>query len=988
MLFRFRRLFTFIFLLLFSLCGLFAGGAQEDRLETAKKLMALKDYNAAVEILKQLSIDDPDRFEQAEQLLWEIRNIQSLSVEKTKQSIEAIKKGDLEGALALMNESESMIPNPNASTAKDQKNLKKTINFRVSLARFNALMADAKAFMDRQAWGQAAQKYLEGYNFHREDFNEAEYGNILKAQVLSSLTDLEAAANTFISQEAEFRKILQQGIALISSTSSGEMNQKMVPLLDTWKSLANLKTRIFKSAQVFKSQYNLVVQAKGIDNKDLFLDYNVNVTRGRLGVNWEEGLYKSLDMFWSQGMTQWSDGFKKRLEEAFSLAESSWNQGDFLKAQEEFTQVYDISLIALKTQSTWNQSLVSQKGDQDEFSLDSYRSRLARLWFFQSLGILAAQGRRVTEIEQSLKDLTQDSLSSQELLLGARLRLQEAKQIYRGFIASLTLKTSEFAAFPSPAWNLEQSPQSLQRFSNLWARAVDRLNTREISLVMALGGLEFVRLNQEYESLATNQRENIQLLSGKDELDTQRFPQQALEAFQSQDIPQTALRTRVVNFVEKYRQETLTLGNPRSLQNRVDEGSRLLDRMNTLITLRGTLAKQASDEYNRNVSLRRDAANIQSNIGTLIDQNRFNEARQSLNNYSIRVSEALALQTDQVYKTQADQNYTDLITRLNEKENIIVVRDVLALLRQGRAAYDDLRFTQAQDFLNQAANRWKVTNDQPNPDITKWQEYIKSALTVSADREIFITDALYPVIQQLINFAKRALDLAERSQNTPAQRQALLNEAVGHLSNVKMVYARNQEARILELRVALLQDPANAQSRLNTYFTTAVSRTQESSRTVMEQGYGELQDLKGINPNFPGLQAAMNEVEFKLGLRIRPPDPAKLRESRNLTNRAKGIYDSSNLNQFGFALTLVRDALVLDPNNAEAEEYKILLSAATGATSVGISPSDQAILNKVVDLMANQSYRQAQVEFNKLDVNGKYRTNAEIQDIKLKLANQ
>lgn len=983
-----RRLFLSSLLLLTALPGVYASGEKEDRLETAKALMAQKRYDEAMSVLRQLSEEEPERLDQAEVLQREIRFILEQSIRLRTESAAALKAERFEEADLLRRQAESLLPNPNKAYADLAKQQARSIIFQSSLKKFNDLMAAARELLDRQAYGQAAETYLEGYSYHREEFDQADYGNLLKADVLAALGDMEAAAREFISREAEFRRIRQQTLTLISSGDPQTLGQSLAAALGVWRSYGALATRINQAARVYQTQFDLIVQARGIDNKDFFLEYNTTVTRGRRGIR-NEGLYKSLLLPWLAGLEEWSSAFKTRADQLLAQGEASWNGRRWGEAQTRFGELNSLALAALRTLSLYNQALVTDTRDPDVFTLEAQQGTLSRLWYFTTLAQVAGLGTASAQRELALEGRTPQTLSTQAALAQARQEVVQARAAYSEEIRGLAALNSAYTPYASQGWNLNQGPQVLSRISTAWQGAVQNLITREISLVSALATQDLQSLERAYAEVDRTQGEIAFLVNGRTAEDAQRFPQQALAQLRIQEGSQSSLRTSVASFLTTYRQELTALANPQPLRVPVDQGQALLTRLDNLISRRQALSSQAQTAYNRHLELRQQAQILYRSAQTAGTQLRFPQARQALEQFFTLAVQALEFQTDPVYAAQSERDYSELRSFLIAEENKIVVREVNALVNQGREAFNNLRFIQAEELFNRADTRWLDTNSERSSVVVKWLNNVANALSVTSGREIAVTDTQYSAITQLINFAKASLGRAEQLAETQVtQRQTLLEEAQRYVNKVKFAYPLYQEARVLGLRIELEKNRSGARQLLADYFASALRKTRSANQADKSEGYQELQDLRGLDPNYPGLAGAILEVQYDLEIVARPPDPRLIAQSRSLTNQARAIYDSGNVNQYPRAMSLVDEALRLDPTNATAEEVKIRLSAETGGAPEPVSLGDRNILNQITALIAAGNLRQATNLFRTFDPQGRYRFNPEVAEIRRQLGVQ
>ena len=102
------------------------------------------------------------------------------------------------------------------------------------------------------------------------------------------------------------------------------------------------------------------------------------------------------------------------------------------------------------------------------------------------------------------------------------------------------------------------------------------------------------------------------------------------------------------------------------------------------------------------------------------------------------------------------------------------------------------------------------------------------------------------------------------------------------------------------------------------------------------------------------------ELEYQLGLKIRPPDPVVLAQSTSLVGQARGIFDQGEPDLFASAVTLLDQALELNPNNTQAITLKDRIQLSSGAsTRTVLTTSDQAQFRRAEQAYIDGEYFEA-----------------------------
>jgi hypothetical protein len=150
---------------------------------------------------------------------------------------------------------------------------------------------------------------------------------------------------------------------------------------------------------------------------------------------------------------------------------------------------------------------------------------------------------------------------------------------------------------------------------------------------------------------------------------------------------------------------------------------------------------------------------------------------------------------------------------------------------------------------------------------------------------------------------------------------------------VRLMFPINQEASLLELRMAQVTDPTAFAADFRRRYTEAVQGSRGGSR----QSLAELQDLALINPNYPGIRQAVIQAEIDTGVRPPPQDRTALIQAQALAEAANRLYAGRIRSQYGLVLEQVNRALQLDPANSLARNIRTEVQTELGS---GASLSD------------------------------------------------
>ncbi|MBN2874086.1 MAG: hypothetical protein JXM71_03235, partial [Spirochaetales bacterium] len=347
--------------------------------------------------------------------------------------------------------------------------------------------------------------------------------------------------------------------------------------------------------------------------------------------------------------------------------------------------------------------------------------------------------------------------------------------------------------------------------------------------------------------------------------------------------------------------------------------------------------------------------------------NNFEAARERLERARERYLASLSLEQDPELRALSDRSLSELAAAILKTENDLVVADTRRLVNTGRGFYLEGDFERAESALLQARSRWSTTNTTPEVEVEYWLKLVQTALSVKTGRDIPVTAPLFPEMSQLLSLAKRYYEegasLLAKRDKTGAIKS--FTQARQKISEVKVVFPLNQEARVLELRIDQLSDADEFGRKFARMFSEAKSKI--DSRVDLTTAYSDLKDLEAINPRYPGLRTQIERVEILLGFRQPPPDPKAVAESRSLVQAAQRIFASGQVAQFAFARTQLERAIVLDPNNAAASALKDRIATYIGGdTAIVLSSAAETLYAEAVSFFTSGDYINARARLTRL----------------------
>ncbi len=315
-----------------------------------------------------------------------------------------------------------------------------------------------------------------------------------------------------------------------------------------------------------------------------------------------------------------------------------------------------------------------------------------------------------------------------------------------------------------------------------------------------------------------------------------------------------------------------------------------------------------------------------------------------------KLYESLELKDDPEFRSEIDERIVALGLEIQEAQNQRIVQEVRERIRIANEYYTNEEYIPAQGELLEARRLWEQTNVTENTEIERLLGLVNAALNFEDERVLTEADPLYPVLANYLNIAQEDFERGRQLQQnaSPEQAEDYLDRAERNLENVVAVRPNNWEARLLQLRIIELREGDNFMQVFERRLEDVLD---ERDTTDTITTLTELEVLREINPDYPGLQDLIVELEIEAGLRPDPVTVAQEQESNQLLAQAQGIA-GGGLGQDRAAMQLLEQALNLNPNNREAQALLDQIRIRTGGqATVALSTT------------AEQRYRRAEALF-------------------------
>lgn len=933
-----------------------AAGRREDPVRQARELVSANRINEAILLLEQAIRDDPERIVEAEALMRTIREIRGEYNVLFELLIDNLVNNpdDITRTLQIIDQMERLDEFPNERVLRQVEDARIIAQLAFDRNIVNETMNRARLALEADNYIGAMEEYLSLSTLQRPEFDARGYGDIFINRVNETMNRFEVVTRDFMARVEPFRSVARPVLARTTESAAALSDEVFLPFAGESEELLAILTRAETLSQeliVLRSQVPLQFPDQPVD---WYLNFREMMTRGRGDFREMEGLLYAVRRLYGDYSGQIASAARDQRQDDFARGLTALEEGRpgdavALFARAEDAARYEEWAEAIRLGDTGHEldleTVVEQheRGDPLRF-VEAHAARqgaatlesLART--VEPLAALGPDGGEPLPSLEERKGTARVTVTGteeeRERWVSERIRFEEIPDQY--------LSGETDALLETVALRIEDAyALTVQRERELAVR-IAALRTEPVAPVIAAVSGEVVVV----ESLLEGVEEPIE----EDAIRIVRYPDEALARFSGLDVQAQDALSLVQGARADLQGDAEHVLSGESVQAEILRLNVLADQLQQM---RARLAEgagraeeliaEAGRERNRGVQRIADAR-------AAISAQRLEAARSNWNEARDAFFDSLELREDPDFRTEADELIAALGRELLELENVIVIQRVRELLTRAEAQYNQDEYVAARDTLLQAQQTWEQTNVERNSEIDRLLLLATAALNLEEGRELSPTDPLYPVLGNYLSLARedfnRGVQLFEAGNHAEADR--FFNRSIENLRNVRDVRPLNWDSRILELRIVQLRDAEEFEEIFASRFNQAVARLPQAGPLEV---YSEIEVLAEINPDFPGIQQQLRQLEIMLNLRPDPIDQQRIARANQLFQQASNLAGGSR-DQMAVAVSLLEDAVDLNPGNNNArfllDQLRIRLG---GQATAALSTTDE------------QQYRRAETLF-------------------------
>ncbi|MDZ7794048.1 MAG: hypothetical protein U5P10_10275 [Spirochaetia bacterium] len=973
-----------------------ARGQQEDRLEDARSLIEENRYNDAILLLTQVMKENPRKFDEAEKLLQEVRQARELYNETYAELIEVldVQEGETlneQEAYDIIQRLEELDADPNKAAVEAFAQARRSIIFTVNNQRFQGIMQTAGERLEQELYVAAVEEYLSGFSLHQELFDEDEYGSVIENQVDSRRNDIRRLSDQFANVYTLF--VEAQSNFTVSEAASVSGNEQ---LLSTQQQMLELWEGIIQNANALEQ---IRLSILGEDTTDIPLLSTLRVlTLGRAESEQPVGIAGAIEQPLVESLQEMNQALQNRITDSFESALGQFKAGE-LGAQEDVLFETPLQLVEMvgPVIELWEQMHALRRELEVPRKIgpaprDTQSDRL----YVRAIEYAGGSYRRLIELTTELNQLETGGLLAEQVeeIRLARGQLLELLNSFQSAREEIQENLTDFEGYAMEGVSVERALEVTEALQNDYVAESARTRLVEGNFVKRIAELRYSPARQllvqteEAVAEAEDFTEGVVrvIYEGSGEVEV-RFPNRSIELVNSAQEDIAAARSTIEAVLAELNGEKPYILEQDPIIDLQQEGQELLTRIDT-IGLRGSRVLARAEELNRQADIALSEGDIRlQQTRAEVENERFELAREKLEQAGNAYSESLSFREDPEVRAIIDEQIPRLADQILFEQNQAIVREVRSLIDRGRELFFQENFIEAEQVLTRAQSRWRQTHPEDDPEVALWLDRVERALETTSGITIEESDPLYVDMMQILNLAKEDFQQGKRLYDQ-GQRSAAMDafaSAEKNIEYIKEPFPNNKASGVLYLRILEYTQPDEFESIFSSRFREARGNLDSAP----EEAYRELQVLREIKPDYPGLDDAIYQAEIATGIRQPPPDPQKLARARDLYSQAQEIVEDDVRAQFPVAITYLNEAIKLDPDYREAIVLKDRIQTGQGGqVSVVLSSVDQQRLRRAENLFIDGRYFEASVIVDQLWQKLENRSNTKLAELRRRIESQ
>ena len=990
-----KILILLIFLFFLFTLNLYAGGQTEDKMPQAMELVDQRRYNEAILVLTKIMKTNPDQFAEAQKVIQQI----SIARDKYNSLYEKLitildpapgENIDQDAAYAIIRAMEALDSNPNKAAVAAFAQAKTSIIFAVDDRAYTNIMSDAAALIQTKEFPEAMRTYSKGFELHKDLFIERNYGNIVGDQINLYQNAILSTAEDFLNSYEEvlnaaklYSDIIETGDILKIELGYSDYSQIMLA--------TGIKWRIMKENAEKLDSIKKSVQRD--DESDIpYISVKRVLTVGRADSDIQEGIAGVVSSVWDINQDLVSSLLIALMEKFYRSSVDSFETSAFSDSRKSFSDTVRLSSVVV--------DVLKLRGDKlyldnnlafKDKGLNYLAKELPTYLLAQTMGNTAPVYTDMSYISENLNSLVKsiEAASTVDAIdeIVKNLKIITSSQIKSS--SDSVIISERDSVLKSFGYDLAKITKALEELKKNQSDLNNNIFNAEVRAEERKLLLEFDPVQLVIENSAGSITNASNFIDGVDEL----INNNTLNV-KKPDLAVQILNDTLSDLDSSDKELTAISEGIRDKGKNIQTSPVIITQLETASDFRNQIndKKQLINQLLDKAKVLNDEADNALSLGNLrLDEayssyyrKDYDGARKKYYEAESQFLKSLEYREDKNIRNLLTGELAKLDSDITISLNRQIVREVRALITRGKDFYNLQEFIKSEQSFQQAAERYKITNEDKNPEIENWLIKITRALEATSGREIALTDPLYPDIISILNLVQEEFEKGKAllKLGDKEAADAHFTEALKNIELVKAPFPRNFKASVMYLQILEYTQKDAFKSFFKSMFDTAVKNIKDNPK----QADDDLLALYEINPDYTGIKSAVYKSGVAAGRIIPPPAQVDLKRATQLYQQARAIVDADKSSQFPIALAYLEEAIQINSDYDAAAVLMDKIRTSTGGISqVEMSITDTQQLRYAESLYIDGRYLEANIIISKLWKNPDNRKSSKLNDLKTKV---
>ncbi len=905
--------------------------------------IASQHYNEALSALSIFWFENPERADQAQKRIRKINQVREQYNKDAKALLAYM--SDLKNRtdpnynkeITRRLQSLDDLDRNNLDSKKTITSLKETSLALVNQDSMKAVMSAGRSLIDAGEYAKAAREYIKGFPLFRPEFDNAGYNQLTMEAIASEVSKAETTPDAYDAAQAGLVKAAADLVAAFESGSPDRVAAALPAARTALEELRGLRESVFATGASLAHSYEALPKEGKSPIEYQYLAYLDIFLRGRpdtFGPDKKpegekgkpEGMGGAMLAQTAALLESLGKAAQGAVDEAYADAEKAYDAGSYAEAGTAFSRAAALIAPGGEVLGYWVQL------SPTDFipDLADLRAKIAAASANQErltrLSSLAASGERLAGLAADEVAVSAEAvgyaakLSSSVQLADARSALDGYRASIRALEAKLAVEAAGKAARAADAsaaaakLGEDRPTKTLAGYEARLDKAVAAAAAAEYATAAARGVVEADYIERELAAreaaVAADDALTDGLVSTRPERARLGYldpsPTKAAEALALEAPKVAGLVLWISGDLASMAAESPGLvADPAfaAARARIDG----LAKRAAELQARSAAAIARADEKRKAAATALTAARADMDAakGRLSDakslialdkskgaksaaiQKDFADSQARLDSGLAGIVKASTQDFDSKSWDDFQTQYSQLVADLGQTKKDYIIDETFRLLAEGQTYYEQGLFDLAAESLNSAQDLWLQDNDGQQEQVKYWQNLVRQASDTNNKREVKQGDVLYYEIGNYLSQARKLFLQGDGLMKTghSADATTAFDAARQNIGYVTRAFPLNAEAGLLTLQILKSTDPA-------AYRTSLPRRIQEAIAllaTDASSGYSRLADLYKMEPTYPGLKAALENAEIKVGKRQAPPTRDELAKAASFVADAERL---------------------------------------------------------------------------------------------------